>query len=70
MGVGSGRVLWEGSGKSDQESGTVLTLDRGVFASTAVLAVLASKALNVAIDQIVGDPAFRRAVSGAGARVG
>ena len=66
----SGRVLWEGTGQSNQTSGSVLALDNGIFASPTELAALTAKAMSEAIDRIVDDPAFRRAVGGGGAGIG
>ncbi len=68
--VASGRVVWEGMGKSDQVSGTIFALDNGILASPTELAALAAKAMSDAVDQIVDNAGFRRAVAGAGARVG
>lgn len=63
----SGQVLAEIKKQTNKVSGSLFAFDTGVLASTDELGQQASLAMSEAIDQIVDDPAFRRAVAGAGA---
>ena len=67
----SGRVVYEGQGQANKVKGSIIALDSGIFASPTELSTLMSVTLTEAIDKIVDDPAFRRAVGdGAGATLG
>lgn len=66
----SGRIAYEGQGQANKVSGSIIALDSGIFASPAELSNLMAGALTEAVDKIVDDPGFRRAVEDAGAPVG
>ena len=62
-----GRVLGEFRGQSMKVRGTANQIGGALFSDMNALAGVAPVAMSDAIDQIVDDPAFRRAVAGAGA---
>ena len=66
----SGRVAYEGQGQANKVSGSILALDSGIFALPVELSNLMAAALTEAVDKVVDDPGFRRAVGDAGAPVG
>ncbi len=60
----TGQTVFRQQALGDKVSGSLLALDNGVFASTSELTNLMAAAMSTAIDRIVDDPGFRRAVSG------
>ncbi len=66
----SGRVVHEGQGQANKVSGSIFALDSGIFASPTELSNLMAAALTEAVDKIVDDPGFRRAVGDASVPVG
>lgn len=62
-----GRVLGEFRGQSMKVRGTANQIGGALFSDMNALAGVAPVAMSDAIDRIVDDPAFRRAVAGAGA---
>lgn len=66
----SGRVVYEGQGRANKVSGSIVALDNGIFASPTELSDLMAATLSEAVDKVVDGPGFRRAVGDAAAPVG
>ena len=64
----SGREVYQDEVKLDHVTGSIVSLDTGVFADPAELRALLTRTLSEAVDQLLDKPGFRQAVH-AGGRV-